>query len=80
MLLYAAGEKHGAILPPGFSKDETPKLMHLSREAIRNHLITLDPEKHLFNRITLLKLPTIIQDCLLYGMYLEIDEDANDSR
>ena len=54
--------------------------MHLSREAIQNHLVTLAPENNLFNRIALLKLPTIIQDYLLYGMYLEIDEDAKDFR
>ena len=78
MLLYAAGEKQGTVSVPGLDEAETLKLKHLCREVIRSRLITLDPESHLFNRIPLLKLPSIIQDYLLYGMSLETEEKTSD--
>ena len=44
------------------------RLKHLCREAIRNHLITLDPHAHLFKRIPRLGLPSGLNNYLLYNM------------
>ena len=46
-------------------------LKHLCKEAIRKHLINLDPHTHLFGRIPRLRLPKSITEYLLY--YLSLD-------
>ena len=67
MLLYAAGETLDGPLPPKRGKygiigrveipeyfvklKENLELKHLCREAIRKHLIDLDPHEHLLGRI-----------------------------
>ena len=53
-------------------------LKHLCREAIRKHLIDLDPHQHLFGRIPKLGLPSIVNDYLLYGRSLEEAGDDDD--
>ena len=78
LLLCAAGEKQGWVSPPGLHRNDILNLKHLSREAIRSHLIRLDPERHLFSRIPLLELPTIIQHYLLYNVSLEIEIEEKD--
>ena len=78
MLLYAAGEK---LDDPTVLKVEIPEyfkelrkkldLKHLFREAIRKHLIDLDPHEHLFCRIPQLGLPSLVTDYLLYDCTLD---------
>ena len=46
-------------------------LKNTCREALRKHLISLDPHTHLFNRIPQLGLPTLITDYLLYSSSLD---------
>ena len=46
-------------------------LKHLCRDAIRNHLLHLDPHNHLFWRVPQLGLPKIITDDLVYDVSLE---------
>ena len=46
-------------------------LKHLCREAIRKHLIDLDPHKHLFGRIAQLGLPSIVTEYLQYDCSLD---------
>ena len=53
------------------------RLKHLCREAIRNHLITLDPHSYLFNRIPRLGLPSALNTYLLYSMSIEEDTSAS---
>ena len=52
-------------------------LKHLCREAIRKHLINLDPHTHLFGRIPRLGLPKYITEYLLYHMSLEPPSPPN---
>ncbi len=51
------------------------RLKHLCREAIRRHLIELEPTAHLFRRIPLLGLPPSVTDYLLFHQTL-LDEPA----
>ena len=76
-LLFAAGE----ILDDGNLKETLQsvlklkeirlQLKHICREAIRKHLLELDPHQHLFGRIPLLGLPKIIKKYLLFHETLE---------
>ena len=50
---------------------ENLALKHLCREAIRKHLIDLDPHEHLFGRIPQLGLPSLVTDYLLYDYSLD---------
>ena len=43
---------------------ENLDLKHLCREAIRKHLIYLDPHEHLFGRIPQLGLPSLVTEFL----------------
>ena len=71
MLLYAAGErlenKHIDTLDKNL---KSLRLEHLCREAIRKHLIDLDPHDHLFTRIPRLDLPHLTS-YMLYGLSIE---------
>ena len=49
---------------------ENLNLKHLCREAIRKHLIDLDPHEHLFGRIPQLGLPSIVTEYLLFDCSL----------
>ena len=84
MLLFAAGEilegeiagckvNASAVVIPEFLRRKELKfcLKHLCREAIRKHLINLDPHTHLFGRIPQLRLPSSLSKYLLY--YLSLD-------
>ena len=53
------------------------KLKHLCREAIRKHLLSLDPHSHLFGRVPRLGLPSLLNRYLLYDMSLDDDIDHN---
>ena len=46
-------------------------LKHLCRAKIRSHLLHLDPHAHLFGRVPLLWLPSILQAFLLYNQSLD---------
>ena len=52
---------------------ELPKfsLQHLCREAIRKHLLELDPHAHLFSRVPKLGLPKSLTEYLLYYKSLD---------
>ena len=57
-------------------------LKHLCREAIRKHLLKLDPHTHLFYRVPSLGLPSLLVEYLLYDMSLDApgeDKDSNDN-
>ena len=90
MLLYAAGNTvdgstvEGTVLDkvkqapvPDYLlfKDLKLDLKHLCREAIRKHLLSLDPRGHLFGRVPRLGLPLLINGFLLYNMCLDDDDD-----
>ena len=49
-------------------------LKHLCREAIRKHLLELDPHSHLFGRVPKLGLPTLLNEYLLYDVTFENDD------
>ena len=82
MLLFVAGEmvegfineKLQNILKLG---DPGIQLKHICREAIRKHLLDLDPHQHLFGRIPKLGLPGLLNLYLLYGESLDDDSDGN---
>ena len=83
-LLFAAGE----ILDDDGLKDVAEdvlqlkelriQLKHICREAVRKHLLNLDPHQHLFGRIPHLGLPEIITQYLLYDQSLTDDDDDDD--
>ena len=54
-------------------KDLQMCLKHLCREAIRNHLLELDPHTHLFGRVPRLGLPKSLTEYLLYNQTLDDD-------
>ena len=54
-------------------------LKHLCREAIRKHLLKLDPHTHLFGRVPRLGLPALITSYLLYNCTLDIESTCDDS-
>ena len=52
-------------------EEEKLKLKHICREAIRKHLLKLDPHQHLFGRIPRLGLPNALNMYLLFSVSLE---------
>ena len=54
-----------------------PNLEHLCREAIRKHLLEMDPHENLFQRVPQLGLPSRLRDYLLYNQTLDY-ENSND--
>ena len=80
MLLCAAGEMISPSVPtPECLKfeDLQLQLQHICREAIRKHLLDLDPHSNLFCRIAGLGLPAKMKEFLLYGVSLD-DEDEEE--
>ena len=74
MFLYAAGETFNIdqTIPKYLTElKENLNLKHLCREAIRKHLIDLDPHEHLFGRIPRLGLPSLLTEYLLYDCSLD---------
>ena len=75
LFMYAAGETLDGNTDteklPDCLKFEALNLKHLCREAIRKHLLHLDPHTHLFGRISLLGLPFSLMKFLLYNVCLE---------
>ena len=84
-ILLAAGERasdnSGQMVEAAKPVKELT-LMELSIEAIRNHLLKLDPHTHLFGRVPKLGLPSLLTEYLLYGASLDddSDNDAADTR
>ena len=80
MLLFAAGEMVEGFINERLQnilKLEDPgiQLKHICREAIRKHLLDLDPHQHLFGRVPRLGLPELLNLYLLYGVSLDDDND-----
>ena len=53
-------------------------LKHMCRQTIRNHLLHLDPHRHLFHRIPRMGLDEILNSYLLYDISLEDNSDQAD--
>ena len=94
MLLYAAGNTvdcatvagtvldrmHQAPVPDYLLfTDLKLNLKHLCREAIRKHLLNVDPHTHLFGRVPRLGLPPLMNSFLLYNMSLDDDDEINNN-
>ena len=89
MLLFAAGEKSGGpsisgecrIRPsylkiPDFLLEERKikvGLKGLCRKVIRKHLMKLDLNQNLFQRVPLLDLPSMVSEYLLYDTTLDVE-------
>ena len=86
LLLYAAGETlDGPIdaekLPDCLRFDDLQLMLkHICREAIRKHLLSLDPHTHLFYRIPRLGLPSSLNRYLLYNTSLDDNIDHNSNK
>ena len=83
-LLFAAGEKiqsdevMKAVQDCGFMEPpQETSLMNITRCAIREHLLKLDPHTHLFGRVPRLGLPAALAHCLLYDQTLDEGDDEN---
>ena len=81
-ILFAAGETLDGIADEKFPDclkfdDVQLDLKHICREAIRKHLLELDPHTYLFGRVSQLGLPSLLIDYLLYDMSLDEDIDNN---
>ena len=79
-LLYAAGEIMTSPRPRCLQfRKEKSHLKHICREAIRKHLLKLDPHRHLFGRVPRLGLPATLTSYLLYHTSLAAGaEDGDD--
>ena len=82
LLLYAAGETLDGIEEDNIPEvlkfeEEKLQLKHICREAIRKHLLKLDPHQHLFGRILELGLPSALNKYLLFNRSLD-DDDADE--
>ena len=79
-ILFAAGEKidiqaveaNGNTVPKHLQPQFN--LMDICRRRIREHLLKLEPHTHLFGRIPMLGLPSIMTDYLLYDQKLDDTE------
>ena len=76
LLLYSAGETLEGTdvdkIPEVLQfEEEKLELKHICREAIRKHLLKVDPHQHLFGRVPRLKLPERITEYLLFNETLE---------
>ena len=72
LMIAAAGEKinkDAVPIPEYQNPGKVASLMHLCREAVRNHLLDLDPHTHLFGRVPRLGLPSLITDYLIYNVH-----------
>ena len=87
MLLYAAGEtidrttdvlRKVSISEYLLQKELQLCLKHVCRNATRKHMITLDPQSQLCNRIPQLGLQPSLTEYLLYNMSLDRDDDGGD--
>ena len=83
MLLYAAGETLEGTdvdkIPEELKfEEEKLELKHICREAIRKHLLKLDPHQHLFSRIPKLGLPSALSNYLLFNILLDEEDDGDD--
>ena len=88
MILFAAGESSAEFAEyfkpqkgpnPGFLIHHQNVKLHLKdicREAIRNHLLKLDPHTHLFGRVPRLGLPAALTDYLLFNMSIERNSEV----
>ena len=58
---------------PDYLKEQSSKicLMQMCRKVIRQYLIEINPNQHLFHRVPQIGLPTMLSDYLLCGMSLE---------
>ena len=79
LLLYAAGQRLNSheleTVTKILHEAQGLCLKHLCRQAIREHLLRLDPHMHLFGRVPRLGLPQLISEYLLHGVSLDdIDE------
>ena len=76
MLLYAAGEEVEGTTATEVSKSLPHEqaelnLKQLCRQAIRKHLLQMNPHQHLFGRIPELGLPSVLSEYLLYDYSLD---------
>ena len=80
VLLFAAGESTDTmgninlIQKLKIPLDSEDSLKQLCRKAIGNHLIMLNPHRHLFSRVSELGLPSILTDYLLYHKSLDTNK------
>ena len=82
-ILYAAGEtldftEEDEKQEELKFEDEKLELKHICREAIRKHLLKLDPYQHLFSRVPRLGLPSMMTEYLLFNQSLDDDNDDDD--
>ena len=72
MLLFTAGTKTSGVSKVRYCMREPEglELRHICRTRIRNHLLELDSQSHLFGRIPHLGLPGPLMRYLLYYMSL----------
>ena len=75
-LLFAAGETidETKVQVPDYLKPPEFNLKHVCREAIRKHLMNIDPHQHVFGRIPQLGLPSSVTKYLLYNVSLDDDD------
>ena len=77
-LLFAAGEtmliENLTCLVP-----KAENLMEQCREAIRKHLLKLDPHTHLFYRVPRLGLPAALQKFLVFDQTIDVAENEENN-
>ena len=58
---------------PEYLREQNKKicLMQMCRKVIREYLMKINPNQHLFHRVPQIGLPTVLSDYLLYGLSIE---------
>ena len=59
-------------------QDSLTSLKEMCRRVVREHLIVQSPHQHLFHRIPKLGLPSLLEECLMYSMSIEIETKTTD--
>ena len=82
MLMYAAGERISDLQCEDIDEalkqtQEMVQLKQICRRTIRKYLLQLDPHSHLFHRIPLLGLPSLINQYLLFDASLDENNDSD---
>ena len=75
------GRAFATLLIPYFLRQDHQQfcLMHQCRKVIRQRLLDSSPHEHLFNRVPLIGLPSMLANYLLFDVSLDADYHNNDN-
>ena len=72
--VYCQDDRKTQVLEYLWQENTELSLKHLCRQAIRNHLLDLDPHQHLFGRVPRLGLPAPETEYMLFDVTLDVED------